>query len=450
MQQAADAYRAGELARAETLAEKVCEADASNEQAVLILSGLLLHRKATAEAEILLRRARSAGLDSAPAGANLALCLSRQGKHAEASELARTVTEAQPSLVSAWNTLGAALLALNEPAEAEDQILRGLAVHPEQPALTLLLGHARRAQQRDEEAEESYRQFDRSGRQLVEQAELLTLSGRYVEAEHQFRQLVATQPRNPSAHAGLGRLLLRQDKPQEALFSLQRAQELDPSDGTIRHFLGVAEERPSDQANSDYVRALFDEYAGEFDSSLVDTLGYRIPEEMARCLLDNNADLSEVLDLGCGTGLMARALAGHYQAMDGVDLSGKMLDLARRDGRYRELIQADVVTFAQSRPSAYTSVLAADVLVYVGELNRLLAPLARAIRPGGVFAFSIELNDGAAWSLNPQTGRYQHHPNAVDRLLENHGFASADWTMTTIRQELSQRIPGAIGLARRE
>lgn len=446
---AADAYRAGDLAQAEALAEQACQADLTDEQAVLMYSGMLLHQKATSRAEALLRRALAAGLDSGPAGANLALCLSRQDQHAEAAELARSVTEAQPSLISAWNTLGAALLALDEPARAEDEILKGLAVHPEHPALTLLLGHARRAQDRGEEAEENYRQFEQSGRQLIQQAEILALSGRLIEAEHQYRQLLATQPRNPNLHAGLGRLLLRMDQPEQAAEALQHALMLDPTDATSRHFLRVAEQQPSNQADPDYVRALFDDYADQFDQSLVETLGYRIPEEMTHRLLEARADLSEVLDLGCGTGLVAKALAGRFGAIDGVDLSSAMLRHAEGGGQYRALIHQDVIDFLQDRNSSYTTVVAADVMIYVGDFQRLLEPLARNMPSGGHFIFSIELSDGPPLSLNSRTGRYQHHPDGIDRVLSEQGFTAAGWTMTTIRQEVTDRIPGAIGLARR-
>jgi len=447
--QAADAYRAGDLTQAEALAEQACEADMTNEQAVLMYSGLLLHQKATSRAEALLRRALAAGLDSGPARANLALSLNRQDEHTEAAELARSVTEAQPALISAWNTLGAALLALDEPAQAEDEILKGLAAHPEHPALTLLLGHARRAQARDDEAEESYRQFDRSGQKLIQQAEMLALSGRLIEAEHQYRQLLATQPRNPVLHAGLGRLLLRMDQPEQAAEALQQALRLDSTDPTSRHFLRVAQGQPSNQADPDYVRALFDDYADQFDQSLVETLGYRIPEEMTERLLEAGADLSEVLDLGCGTGLVARALAGRFGVIDGVDLSAAMLKQAEGGGHYRTLAHQDVVDFLRDCRSQYTTVVAADIMIYVGDFKRLLEPLARKMPSGGHFIFSIELSDGAPLSLNSRTGRYQHHPDGIDQVLSEQGFTAADWTMTTIRQEVTDRIPGAIGLARR-
>jgi predicted TPR repeat methyltransferase len=124
-----------------------------------------------------------------------------------------------------------------------------------------------------------------------------------------------------------------------------------------------------------------------------------------------------------------------------------MLAIARDSDRYRKLYEADLVEFLQTSATTYATAIAADVLVYAGDLNRFLPALARRLRAGGCFAFSIELAEGDAWSLNAKTGRYQHNPAAVDRMLREHGFAPAAWTMTTIRSELSSRIPGAIGVS---
>ena len=449
LEQAAEAYRAGQLEQAETHARRACEADWSDEQAVLMYSGLLLHRQATPEAEVMLRKALSEGLESGPAKANLALCCGRLKKHAEAAELAREVSESQPSLVSAWNTLGAALLALKKPRQVEAEMQKALAIHKDHPALTLLLANARRDMDQHESAEEAYRTFDRQAVDLLRRAEELTLAGRVAEAEHQYRQILAARPQDSAAHAGLGRLLLRLERTDEAIAALEKAVRIEPADSVSRHFIGIAKGSPPRTAEPAYVRALFDDYADNFDDNLTGALGYRIPEEIADRLREEQADLSEVLDLGCGTGLVANALNGQFGAIDGVDLSAEMLRQAERSGWYRTLILDDIVDFFRSREQRYTTVVAADVMIYVGDFERLLKPLAQAIRPGGFFAFSIELNEGAAWSLNPKTGRYQHYPDAIDKLLINHGFAVASWTTTTIRQELDERIPGAIGLAER-
>ncbi|OAB61871.1 hypothetical protein AY599_23740 [Leptolyngbya valderiana BDU 20041] len=450
LQQAAAAYRSGRIEDAEALALAVCRDEPGNEQAVLMCSGLMLHRQANADAESLLRTALENGLESGPAKANLALCCSRLERHAEAEALAAEVTADHPELISAWNARAAALLAMGQAQQAEQVLERALEVHPDQPALTLLLGHARKAQDRSDEAEDSYRRFDRQGRRLVEQAEALTLSGRLTEAEHQYRQLVATQPGNAAAHSGLGRLMLRMGRTEEAVRCLQQALKLQPDDPTSRHFLSVASGEPAARAHPDYVRALFDDYAENFDTDLTQTLGYRIPEELASRLEDVGADLRRVLDLGCGTGLMAEALCDRLGTIDGVDLSPKMLAQARQRERYRELAQADILTYLDRTEGQWTTVLAADVLVYVGELDELARQLARRLEPGGWFAFSIELSDAESGRLDPHSGRFQHHPDGVDRVLQAHGFLSPRWTLTSIRQEFGKRIPGAIGLAQRQ
>ncbi len=46
---------------------------------------------------------------------------------------------------------------------------------------------------------------------------------------------------------------------------------------------------------------------------------------------------ARALDLGCGTGLMAKALAGQFSTMDGVDLAARMLDIAQETGLYNRL-----------------------------------------------------------------------------------------------------------------
>ncbi|AKS40796.1 tetratricopeptide repeat protein [Wenzhouxiangella marina] len=449
LQRAVEAYRAGRAEDAEALARQVSEAEPQNEQAVLMCSGLMLHRQANDEAERLLRRSLEQGLASPAAQVNLALCLSRRGDQAGAAELARAAARSQPELVSAWNAFAAALLELERFDEAERVLSQALEIHPEHPALSLLMGHVHRAQQRDDAAESQYRTFDRQGKRLLQQAEALALSGRLVEAEHQYRQLLAIQPRLAAAHGGLGRVCLRLGKREEALGSLETAIRLDPDDSTSRHFLSVARGQPVTRADPGYVRALFDDYAEEFETDLTDKLGYRIPGEIATALLEANADLSRVLDLGCGTGLMAAALAGRFGLMDGVDLSPRMLALAEQRGAYRHLVRDEVVRFLSRSEDRWTTVLAADVLVYVGALEALAESLAARLEPGGWFAFSIERSEAEDCRLNPETGRFQHRPEAVDRLFEAAGFQPWRWIETTIRQERDARIPGAIGLFRR-
>src|SRR5205823_1806540 len=48
----------------------------------------------------------------------------------------------------------------------------------------------------------------------------------------------------------------------------------------------------------------------------------------------------------------------------------------------------------QREAVAYDLIVAGDVLIYVGSLDEIFPAVARALRPGGLFAFSLERHDG--------------------------------------------------------
>jgi SAM-dependent methyltransferase len=107
-------------------------------------------------------------------------------------------------------------------------------------------------------------------------------------------------------------------------------------------------------------------------------------------LLDALAELrpagATVADLGCGSGRTGAWLRAHgATAIDGVDITPEMLDLARARGVFRTLAQADVA--ATGLPSgAYDMVTTSLVDEHLAELRPLYAEAARLLRPGGAYA----------------------------------------------------------------
>eukprot|EP00953_Heterococcus_sp_UTEX-ZZ885_P010689 6237-Heterococcus_DN1.PRE.1 len=122
-----------------------------------------------------------------------------------------------------------------------------------------------------------------------------------------------------------------------------------------------------------------------------------------------------VLDLGCGSGLCGR-LFHEYTAVPGghctgVDLSPKMVELSRQNGGYHTVLVRDVhdalrdavaaAAAAEAATAPHSSdtttaaaldlILSADTFIYVGQLDLCFELSARALRTGGLFAFSIEL-----------------------------------------------------------
>lgn len=97
---------------------------------------------------------------------------------------------------------------------------------------------------------------------------------------------------------------------------------------------------------------------------------------------------TRLLDLGCGIGRVAAALAPDAAEVVGVDVSAAMVDQARRrttslrNARF-EAVDGRVLPFPEA---SFDAVIAADsfpYLVRAGILHAQLAELRRVLRPGG-------------------------------------------------------------------
>ena len=189
---------------------------------------------------------------------------------------------------------------------------------------------------------------------------------------------------------------------------------------------------PSARAPSDYIESHFDGFAATFDRKLVGDLLYDVPRTLAGLVATVGRTFRDILDLGCGTGLAAAALAPFDGRLTGVDLSGGMLEQAAKRGHYAELVKAEAVAFMVDHPAGFDLVFAADVVNYFGDLEPVFAGAARALRPGGLFAFSIETMAGDGHRLQP-SGRFTHATSYVERAAS--GFSVLAQQATTIRIE---------------
>ncbi len=200
-----------------------------------------------------------------------------------------------------------------------------------------------------------------------------------------------------------------------------------------------------------YVEALFDEYAGRFEQALLTRLDYRAPWQL-RSLIDrlfpDRRAFARLLDLGCGTGLGGEAFRDLAGWMRGVDLSGKMIAEARRKMLYDELVQGDILLGTEASSPAFDLVLAADVLVYIGDLQTVFQTVHNTLQPGGIFAFSVQCSSDGGYKLG-QECRYSHHPDYLFRLMELTGFEALASEEAVCRQEAGKDVPGMIVIARR-
>ena len=134
----------------------------------------------------------------------------------------------------------------------------------------------------------------------------------------------------------------------------------------------------------------YDRWAGDYDRD-VESVGYRSPA-MAAGLFGRYVpvDAGEILDAGCGTGLLGDLLAPlGYPALTGIDLSPEMLARAEARGSYGELRPMNLgerLGFADDRFAAATAL---GVLTPGHAPPEALDEMLRVTRPGGHLIFSV-------------------------------------------------------------
>lgn len=98
----------------------------------------------------------------------------------------------------------------------------------------------------------------------------------------------------------------------------------------------------------------------------------------------------EVLDLGCAGGFMAEALADRSARVTGIDPAEGAINAARAHARARGLRIGYDVGVGEALPyddACFDAVVCVDVLEHVADLNKVMAEVARVLRPGGLFLF---------------------------------------------------------------
>ena len=168
------------------------------------------------------------------------------------------------------------------------------------------------------------------------------------------------------------------------------------------------------------------EFAPDYEAAMA-AGGYVTPERCARALVAEGAETDQaVLDVGCGSGLGAKALrAAGFETIDGTDLSGEMLAEAEKKGVYRSLWRADLAEPQEDHAGSYRTAMAAGVLNPAHAPASGIDNVLDMMASGGLFTFS--LNDHAI-----AEGSYE---GRVHALLDG---GSAD----LLAREYGEHMPG--------
>ena len=277
----------------------------------------------------------------------------------------------------------------------------------------------------------------------------LTNLRRYDEADAHWRKLLAKHPDDTAAEVNHGMTLAGLGRNDAAVALLERTHAREPDNAIVTFYLAsMRGETPATQP-PELVRGIFDGYADHFDTQLVGQLKYRVPRRVAEIIRARQRDRIDLLDLGCGTGLMGVYLGKTNGKLIGVDLSPRMLEQAKRHNLYAELKQGDLLAvLRETVPASFDVVTANDVFIYVGDLTTVIPACYGVLRPGGELIFSCEAANAAEGDLMLRPSkRYAHSRASIEALCRVAGFASCRLEDIDVRLENNVPIPGFIATA---
>lgn len=130
-------------------------------------------------------------------------------------------------------------------------------------------------------------------------------------------------------------------------------------------------------------RAYYDEFAARYE----ERRGGRVPrgyhellDQLESGYVEKYGRGKNILEVGCGTGLVLERIARFSGSAQGVDLSPGMLEKARERGLDVREASATALPFPDE---SFDVTCSFKVLAHVPEIEKALSEMARVTRPGG-------------------------------------------------------------------
>lgn len=121
--------------------------------------------------------------------------------------------------------------------------------------------------------------------------------------------------------------------------------------------------------------------------------------------ITRNASLpgAQVVDVGCGGGILSEGLAAAGATVTGIDLGEKALEVARlhlyESGRKVDYRHVSAEALAEESPGAFDAVTCLEMLEHVPDPASTVAACARLVKPGGSVFFSTINRNPKAYLL---------------------------------------------------
>lgn len=377
----------------------------------------------------------------------LADLLHNQGQNETAQTYYSQVLLAQPSNIDALKNMADILTLSRQFSVAEQMYKRALDYAPERSDILINYADMLYRDHRTQEAVEIYHKaviLSPSSPEISNNLGIITRElGDYEEALGLFFNALHLAPQQKAISANIAETLtiLYSSSPDKAAQIADNWLKSYPDNSFAQHLSSAfAHKADTTEQASAYSRDLFNLFAPEYETKL-QKIAYNLPQQLKSILGELSGN---IIDLGCGTGLVAEQFKSSHNDFIGVDISSEMLKLAAAKNLYSQLFEQDILHFLRTYPLPSTvQFIAADVFCYFGDLS----PLLELTFPHPI-CFSVEKSQSNAPFELSSTGRFKHNSDAINNLLRKIGYSTINQHSVTLRQEAGQDVEGVIFTAR--
>lgn len=158
---------------------------------------------------------------------------------------------------------------------------------------------------------------------------------------------------------------------------------------------------------------------------------------------------SQLLDIGCGTGLFLVAASQAGWSVSGVEVSGEAAELGQ--AVHKLPVHVGVIAGLKLPDDAFEAVTAWEVLEHIPEPSEFLHVVSRILKPGGIFAGSVPNYGRSRYRFGEHLGPLSCPPihvnfwdnNSLEYVLRHAGFSNVEvsWPRCTLDLLKPRRRP---------
>jgi len=150
-------------------------------------------------------------------------------------------------------------------------------------------------------------------------------------------------------------------------------------------------DRVLNATSKEELATVYGEWAEQYDTDLIDEMGYVAPAIAAQLLQGYLEDQSaKILDAGCGTGLVGAGLHQKgYRNLEGFDYSAQMLEKAKDKEVYNKLHQGDLTGRLDLPANSYDAIISVGTFTCGHVGPEAFDELIRITKPGGLLCFTV-------------------------------------------------------------